>query len=38
MSDFREVILVEKKEEKEAQRASLSINDPTNLSLAECNS
>ena len=31
MSDLSEAILVEKNDEKEAQRASLSINDPTNL-------
>ena len=38
MSDLSDAILVEKKDEKEAQRVSLSINDPTNLSLTEFNS
>ena len=37
MSDFRDEILVAKKDEKEAHRASLSINGQKNLSLAECN-
>jgi len=34
---LREEILLQKKVEKETQRASLSTNDPTSLALAECN-
>jgi len=36
MADLREEILLQKKVEKESQRASLSTNDPTSLALAEC--
>ena len=38
MTDLRDDILLQKKVEKEAQRASLSINGPTSLALTECNS
>ena len=37
MSDLSDAILVEKNDEKEAQSASLSIKDPTNLSLTKSN-